>query len=496
MVKIKNLSFSYQIENEKLKVDQLKKMNLHVKEGEFVLLTGNSGCGKTTVIRLINGLIPNYHKGDISGTVKIDGVNIIDQAISHTAKVVGSVFQNPRSQFFNVNTTNELAFPLENQGVKREKIMERIQVTVKELEIEDLLGRSLFKLSGGEKQKIACASVAVAGTEVIVLDEPSSNLDAKAIEKLRQLLEKWKKEGKTIIIAEHRLYFLRDLTDRMLVMKNGEIVKELNNKEIKILSYEEQKEMEIRTLDMNILQNIEHKVAYQEKISIKDLMFHYPNTKKGMKIDQVEIKKGSIVAVIGRNGAGKTTFAKCMCGLHKKSKGVLKTESGIYNSKKRLKNCYMVMQDVNHQLFMESVGDEVRLSLDANPVIEEKEKDNLIKKYLREFDLEEYEKEHPMALSGGQKQRVAIAAAVASGREVMIFDEPTSGLDYLRMRQVAKNLKSISRLGKTIFVITHDLELIMECCTDVMHLEDGKLEELYKIDNTKEKRLKDYFIYA
>ncbi len=495
MIKIKDVTFSYETENESeiKKTSGIDNFNLEIKKGEFIVLSGNSGCGKTTVVRLINGLIPNYYKGKLEGNVEINGENITRDSISLTAKKVGSVFQNPRSQFFNVNTSSELAFPLENRGVEVSIIQERINRIVKELKIEDLVDRNLFKLSGGEKQKIACGSVAVSDTDIVVLDEPSSNLDIFAIEKLRILLKNWKEQGKTIIIAEQRLYFLRDLADRMIVMKNGKINCELSKEDMNKISVEQIKHMGLRTLDMGELKSKKNISTYEEKLVIENLKFRYPRTNYGISIDHAEIKKGSIVAVIGKNGAGKTTFAKCMCGLNKKCKGVLKTETGEYNNKTRLKNCYMVMQDVNHQLFMESIYDEVELSLQGKKKINEKEAYIQVKEILKDFDLSDYGEKHPMALSGGQKQRVAIAAAVASNREVLILDEPTSGLDYLRMIQVAEYLKKISKLGRTIFIITHDLELIMECCTDVMHLEGGELENLYELKEEKVQKLNHFF---
>ena len=235
MVEIKNVSFKYeQGENQ----SSLRNIDLKIKKGEVILLCGESGCGKTTLTRLINGLIPEYYEGSLEGEILINGQNIVDMPIYETAKKVGSVFQNPRSQFFNVDTTSEIAFGCENMGLPENEIMLRIEHTVEDFRIEYLMNRSIFKLSGGEKQKIACASVTAAYPDVYVLDEPSSNLDADAISDLKHLIERWKKNGKTVIVAEHRLYYLKDLVDKAVFMKNGRIEQELSIDEMLALSAE------------------------------------------------------------------------------------------------------------------------------------------------------------------------------------------------------------------------------------------------------------------
>ena len=211
MVELKNVSFRYGSENvECMYASSLKNIDLTVKTGECVLLTGPSGCGKTTILRLINGLIPHFYPGELSGDILIDGGSVKERELYDTALIIGTVFQNPRTQFYNVDTTGELAFGCENRGLPEQEIYTRIDRTVAHFRMASLMDRNIFRLSDGEKQKIACASVNVSKPKIILLDEPSANLDYTATLMLRELILRWKAEGKTIIAAEHRIAYLWD----------------------------------------------------------------------------------------------------------------------------------------------------------------------------------------------------------------------------------------------------------------------------------------------
>ena len=295
MIEFQNVDFAYttvSAEGETIHKNGISGFDLTIRDGEFVVMTGGSGCGKTTVTRLINGLIPHYYSGELSGHITIDGKSIPDTPVYETAKHVGSVFQNPRSQFFNVSTTDEIAFAAENQCREPVEISRAISETAASMHIEKLLDRSIFELSGGEKQIIACASVSVLSPDIIVLDEPSSNLDSSAIEKLKTILYDWKSQGKTIIIAEHRLYFLRELADRMLLLDNGRIVKELPADEIKALTFADTERMCIRPLSLSdISYSLERAPELKETLTLENFVFTYKDGKHGINIPKLELPK-------------------------------------------------------------------------------------------------------------------------------------------------------------------------------------------------------------
>ena len=483
MIEIKNVTFSYRVTdtvgNPVLRTG-VSGLNLTIRDGEFIVLTGSSGCGKTTVCRLINGLIPHYFDGEKSGEVLLNGRDISAQPIYETAQTVGSVFQNPRSQFFNVDTTSELAFFAENQGRAPEKIRSDIQEISDKMELSELLGRSMFKLSGGEKQKIACGTIAVADSSVIVLDEPSSNLDTNAIEDLRKVLAMWKEQGKTVVIAEHRLYFLRELADRVILFESGEIKKEIAGKEFRELSADATKELGLRTVQSHSASAFKEWKETMEYFTLTNFRFSYPDKVHGIDISSLTLPKNKIIAIVGHNGAGKSTLARTFCGLHKKAKGTVKLGDKTVPVTKMLDYCYMIMQDVNHQLFTESVQEEVLLSVSES--LPETEREQIARNALEMLDIEKYAEMHPMALSGGQKQRVAIASGIAADKEFILMDEPTSGLDYVHMKQVAGVMEMLKEQGKTLLVITHDDELI-SCCADyILYLEKGSVKHSGPVD--------------
>lgn len=484
MIKIDHISFSYGEENEN--TGGVRDIDLNIEDGQFVVICGESGCGKTTITRLINGLIPHYYEGQMAGEVWVNGEKVSEQPLYDTAAVVGSVFQNPRSQFFNVDTTSEITFGCENLGQPEKDIRERFAKTVRDFRLEKLMDRNIFHLSGGEKQKIACAGVSIMEPDVLVMDEPSSNLDAASILDLREILAFWKSQGKTIIVSEHRLYYLRGLADRFIYLAEGQVSRDYSAAEFEQLTEQQRSNMGLRTFALERL--LPPVLPQQEKtaLALHNFRFAYKNEPETLHIMDCEIPTNRIVGIIGNNGAGKSTFSRCFCGLEKRC-GEIVWNGRKYRPKDRLSTCYMVMQEVNHQLFTESVLDEVLISM-------EEENQERAEEILNRLDLLAFKDRHPMSLSGGQKQRVAIASAIASKRSILFFDEPTSGLDYKHMKEVANVLRQVRDTGITVYVITHDLELILDCCTDIVHFENGSIIDQFQMDEAGLEKIRNYFI--
>lgn len=495
MISWENITFSY----EGQEAGGLNQINLTILPGECVLFCGRSGCGKTTMLRLINGLIPEFFSGEMKGTVSLENQDISQLAMYQLAGRVGSVFQNPRTQFFNVDTDGEIAFGIENQALPPKELRQRLEQTTEDLHIQNLRGRNIFELSGGEKQKIAFASVYAMNPEVYLLDEPSSNLDMSAIEELREHLAWIKKQGKTILIAEHRLYYLMDLADRIVYLDQGRICGIYTPEEFLQIPDGERVAMGLRTADLSRVhpyQISERKMSIRKMsedtmmegipaLELRDVTLRY---QKQAIVSQASLKafRGEIVAVAGHNGAGKTTFSRALCGLHKGCEGQFLWEGRPMEPKERCKRSYLVMQDVGYQLFAESVEKECVFGL-KNP------DEKLALQTLEDLGLADFRKRHPNTLSGGQKQRLAVAVSMMSGKDILVFDEPTSGLDLEGMTQVAVLLERLAAQGKVIFVVTHDYELVCRACSRVLSFGEGRLAGDWPVTAEKEEIIRGLF---
>lgn len=477
MIQIEQVSFGYPEQ-----ADTLHDVTLSVPSGTCILLCGESGCGKTTITKLINGLIPHFVPNcRLTGTVRAGKLSVADTKLYELAKEIGSVFQNPKSQFFNLDTDSELAFGLENEGMPPEQMTERLDTVIRQLELGRLMNRNIFTLSGGEKQSLAFASVYAMDPAVYVLDEPTANLDERAIRRLREQIAFLKKQGHTVIIAEHRLYFLRGLIDRAVYIRDGHLVRSFTGEEFWSLSEDERIRMGLRSLRAVSPCLPGERPAFEQRfgletplsggrgLTVEGLSCGYKRQPPVVEGLSFSARPGEVLAITGQNGIGKTTLTRCLCGLLKEKSGRIFLDGKALKAKARQRESFLVMQDVNHQLFYDSVWNECEQAAGGNT--------EQIEEILEQFDLLAFRDRHPMALSGGQKQRLAVAAALLSKKRVLIFDEPTSGLDYRHMIRVCEVVRSLAQQGHIVLVVSHDGEFIEKACDRVLELPGPRLEK-------------------
>ncbi len=464
-IKLKNVSYTYNGREM-----QLKNISLNVKQGEVVLLTGRSGCGKTTLTRIINGLIPHFFEGEFSGDIFIDKNNAIDMKMWERGEMIGNVFQDPRSQFFANEVEGEIAFSCENYGLTHDMIRKQVNNSIKWTDIVHLKGRKLVNLSYGERQKVAIASANAINPKIYVMDEPSANLDMASANQFALLLKKLKSEGATIVIAEHRIYYLIDIADRIVYMTNGEISAEFTPKELMEMDYKKIESLGFRTPDLSRLKHNFKSSGFSgdKSISLKNIDVTL-NRSEILNDISFSADVGEVVAVIGSNGAGKSTLGRLMAGLVKEKQGKVVLNNKTLKARARRGLIWYIMQDLDSQMFGESLLAELLIG-NTKPT---KELEDKAVSLLKKLGLYKLRNTHPQCLSGGQKQRLVLGAALMRDTKVLILDEPTSGLDGVNMRKVAKLIRGLSDEDRTIFVITHDYELIMNLCDRIIHLEDG-----------------------
>ena len=473
MIKLKNVSFSYNQDSRNI----VENINIEIKKGEVVAFIGASGCGKTTLTRIINGLAYKFYGGKLNGNITIDGMNPCEKELYEIGRRVGSIFQNPKSQFFAENVEDEIAFGLENYGVDREKISRRIREALSSINGENLIDKSLFHLSSGERQKIAIASINALDPPIYVFDEPSANLDMKSVEALRKLMLSLKTQGKTMVISEHRIYYLKDLVDKYYYLEDGEIRYSFSENELLSSSNDFFRTAGLRAYSLECVVPKVKKIKEANSMELDRISFSYKNEKIINELSY-SFNSGNVYGIIGDNGVGKSTLFKIMSGLLKEQKGNLSINGEIIKKAKRKRRIYYLSNNPDSNLFEASLEDELRLN-DSKADID------LI---LHQFHLEEAKDLHPQILSGGQKQRLTIAAAELLERDVYLFDEPTSGLDGHNMQIISERMKGLQEKQKIILIISHDYEFLMTSCNKILYL-DGQSFKEFSAENDKEKIL-------
>lgn len=491
-----NVSFSYGTQTE----GSLSDINFKVKEGEFILLTGQSGSGKTTVTRLINGLIPHFFEGVLTGAVKVLGSDIKTITPGEMGKNIASIFQNPRSQFFTTNSTKEVAFALENYGIDRDEMIDRVNCAFHDFEAENLMDRDMFSLSSGEKQKIAIIAAKTLNPKIYVFDEPSANLDIHSIIKLKKIMEWLKKQGHTVIVSEHRLFYLKNLVDKCLIMKDGKIDRELKKNDVDNLNNSDIRAYKLRTFKLsNIKYELKDNLIVNKQnadFKVENLYFSYDVNHSVLSNCNLEGNFGETVAIVGHNGNGKTTLGKIMSGLLKARSGQFFIEGKFIKQKNLYKSVYFVMQDADYQLYSDSVVSELMLS-SMNSIKTIKQNDEKIENAMTLLNILSFRNRHPQSLSGGQKQRVTIAAAIASNKKILIFDEPTSGLDYENMKVVSEAINALRKKGMLIFVISHDLEFLSRVATKAVFIENNTVSKsIYLEKDSDFEKIKKFLLQS
>ena len=455
----------------------------HIPAGRCVVLCGGSGCGKSTLLRCINGLIPQFYEGELKGFCRLGGKDTAGMSIGEIGELAASVFQDPRSQFFTVNSSNEVAFGLENHGLMQEEIRQRVDKAFGVFHLERLKNRNVYELSSGERQLISILSAWAMDTDIFLLDEPTANLDFAATEQLKEILLELKNQGKTILLSEHRLYYLADIADEFWVMANGEIKANYSSDDAKKLSEEEKRTLSLRTLDLNQVTVSEKHTAgtYTKALEVSDISYRYAK-KTGDILSGVSFSVGEheTVGLVGANGCGKTTIGKLISGLYKPSGGQISLFGKVQNPKQLQKQVMFIMQEAEFQFFTNSVMHELQYGHKVTPEFTKKAEALLIS-----MGMWECRDRHPFSLSGGQMQKLTLMMAYLSDKPIVILDEPTAGQDAQSLEKCAALIREMSK-EKTVLIITHDLELIAKACDRCIGLSGGQKDAEFTISAESE----------
>ena len=508
IIEFNDFTFKYRVQAK----PTLKNINLTIYEGEKVLIVGPSGSGKSTLAHCINGLTPFYYQGTSTGSLKVMGKETKDMGIFEMSKMVGTVLQDPDSQFIGLTVAEDIAFKLENDCVPQSKMKAMVEKVSKLVGIEKQLDTAPYSLSGGQKQRVTLAGVTVEDIDILLFDEPLASLDPATGKSAIELIEQIKNETKkTIVIIEHRLEdVLHCDVDRIIVMNEGYIVADMTADElvasnilvesgireplyITALRYagvtitEDMKAGNIQTLDISKCKtnldkwhkdNSSNNEIKEENVllELKDISFQYEKNKSILKDISFKINKGEMVSIIGKNGAGKSTISKLICGFYKPTSGQIllnNRDIGDDSIKERAERIGMVMQNPNQMISKTMIFDEVALGLRFRGIPEEEVKTRVYET-LKVCGLYEYRNWPISALSFGQKKRVTIASILVLNPEILILDEPTAGQDFKHYNEIMEFLLELNNKGVTIIMITHDMHLMLEYTNRAIVLADGQ----------------------
>lgn len=510
VIQFENFTFQYHAQS----APTLHDINLSIKRGEKVLIAGPSGCGKSTLVHCINGLIPFSYAGEISGSLKINGVETKDSSLFEISKSIGTVLQDTDAQFVGLTVAEDIAFALENECVPGPELHQKVLSAAKKVNVDQVLHHAPTELSGGQKQRVSMAGVMVDDVDVFLFDEPLANLDPATGKQAIELIDKIAEStGAAVIIIEHRLEdVLHRHVDRVVLMNEGRIISDSSADELlsssllqetgireplyitalKYAGVEIKPEMHpwsIREIELDdgakakVARWFKETAAAQKKtgrpvlLSADNINFSYSNCHDVLKGISAEILSGELIAIVGTNGAGKSTFSKVLCGFEKQQSGTIlfKGEDiAALSIKERADKIGYVMQNPNQMISKVMIFDEVALGLRTRGVAEDVIKEK-VEETLKVCGLWPFRNWPISALSYGQKKRVTIASILVLEPEMIILDEVTAGQDYRHYTGIMEFLAVLNRRGITIVMITHDMHLMLEYAERALVFDNGKI---------------------
>jgi energy-coupling factor transport system ATP-binding protein len=492
----------------------LKGIDLTVRRGEFLVIVGPSGAGKSTLCLTLCGMIPHFSRGYYRGEVVINGRETRQMKLSEITRKVGIVFQDPDTQFVTMSVEDEIAFPLENHGVPRQEMIERVRRTMEMTRILELKDKYPHELSGGQKQRVAIASILALEPEILILDEPTSDLDPVGKSEVFSMLAELKRAGRTIILVEHNTEEAAKYADRVVLLRDGKIVMEgpprkvfeevesiksagVYPPQVTELAYtlstrygvrgelpitleeclEWLRELNARIVTPNRLERPPTGVRGGSIISLRDVSYSYPDGTAALRDVNLEFARGEFAAIIGQNGSGKTTLLKHIVGLLRPTVGEVRIfgkKTSEMSIKEIATKVGYVYQNPDHQLFCQTVYEECAYGL-RNLGLSEPEIRRRVGEILRRVGLQGLEKVDTFMLGKGQRQRLAIASTLVMSPEVIIVDEPTTGQDMSQSTSIMELLASLHREGRTVIIVTHNMRLVAEYAERVVVMQAGRV---------------------
>ncbi len=476
IISFENFSFQYHFRDKWT----LSDINLSISQGEFIILTGSSGSGKSSLCYSLVGLIPFFYAGKTKGDVFIGKQKVQESSILYLSKRIGYVPQRVENTLVTPFVLTELAFPLEYRAIKSEVINEKVQAISSKLHLNNLLASNPQKLSEGQKQKVAIACGLTSDPEIFIADEPLANLDTNNKKVICSLLAKMNREGKTIIVSTHDISHYLGVATRVIEINEGKIVREITIKEDstdlrEIASIQENEELRGKSTDGQTL-------TQKTILSVKNLEFEFP---EGFRINNISFSfnEGEVVGILGDNGSGKTTVAKLLCGILKPNRGAIEIKGENFKDlswEEKAKHVSMVFQNPEIQFFEDKVYQEVELVKES---LEVESKGTDVNTLLKESGLARYKDQNPQSLSHGEKRRLAFIAAIYHEPDIIILDEITNGLDNENKEWLVNKICDLRKENKTVVIISHDSTWLKEFCDRLFLLESGCIKEIEDFDN-------------